>query len=315
MILLLLLCGDGVPGEVAARAEALVRRELEGVAGEVTLSLHRTEAEMAAAVRKAEPAAPEGFAAFYSYRARTIFAWMAPRPDEHLFRDGLPGILAGALVHEAQHARGALTDPKYALQPAWRIEGMADLAASRVSPAWNWLLESRAFRASAAGLFAPWEKFDSMGTDGLDAAQRATWHAQAWLRAQSRREAPRPPWILHDGTGEPVGGGFRLVAPAGGEALAVARDADALDARVCVESGGVEMVFGFPDRIGSIRFEDGRVRLAGERGHPAPPLRPGVRLSLRRGAVRVGDEIVLHVRPRPGRVGWRSVDGSLLVLP
>lgn len=304
--LLAALVSADVPREVVARAEALLRRELEGVAGEVRLSMHRTAAEMEAAARAAEPDAPSGFLAYYSYRARTVFAWMAPRPDEALFRDGLPGILVGALVHEARHARGALTDRDYLLRPEWRIEGEADAAAARASPAWRWLLESRAFRASRAGLFLPRELFLESGTRGLAPAQRSTWYAQAWLLAEGLPEAPAPDWILLDGTGEPRDGGFRLF-----DAVAVAREETTIDARVTLHAGALELVYGQEGEgpFRRILLGGGRVRLEGERAHPCPPLRPGTRVSFDGGCVRVEGAPALFVRRRPGRIGWRVSGG------
>ncbi|MFQ5844747.1 MAG: hypothetical protein ACE5JG_07135, partial [Planctomycetota bacterium] len=115
--------GEGVPESVARRAGAVLERALHGVEGSIELHLFRTASEMERAAGRGRAA---GFAAWYDPGRRRVLAWMAPRPEEALWRDGLTGALLGALVHEAEHVRGGLSVPGYGRRPLWRREGEAD---------------------------------------------------------------------------------------------------------------------------------------------------------------------------------------------
>jgi hypothetical protein len=328
--------GDGVPGEVAERARKVVERAMEGVHAEVRLELYRTRREMETAVRKVTPTAPtREFTAFYHFDRRTLFAYMAPRPDAALFKDRLPGILLGALVHEVQHARGDLTHDCYQRRTWHRIEGEADRDAVRYlrtvglpgAGAWELLWESRVERAREAGLFLDDAKFRSTDPTLLSGPQRATWYAQAYALARGERRSPPLPWVVWDGTAEPLGGGYRVIAREGETAMLVRRGKGPLDVTVtplAVGRGRVELLFDFEsgaDHAKVVFSRDGGVRAMWCRGgqwqsdpeRPAPSLLPGrsVRLSISDGVVRVNGSAVLHVQEGEGRKGVGVFDGAV----
>jgi hypothetical protein len=296
--------GPGVPDGVVERAGSVLESALGG--SEARLELFRTAEEMAAAVRKVDPDAQAGdFAAYFHRESRTIFAWMAPHPDDRLFADRLPGPLLGALVHEAQHAKAP------DVRPAWRAEGAADRDAVRFLAttdwpgrgAWEWMLESRVWRAREEGLFAPEEKFKEMIPSELPAAQRAVWYAQAYELARGEREVDLP-WILWQGTADPSVRGFRLYP----RSHVVRRRPGALDLVVTpVIPGEFEIRFG----DGRIRFlKAGGVRSGQGEVHACPPLRKATRISFDGRVVRFGGKAVLTVEPRAGRVGLAAGPGA-----
>jgi hypothetical protein len=328
--------GDGVPEEVAERARMVVACAMEGVEAAVRLEIYRTREEMENAVRKVTPnASAHEFTAFYHFDRRTLFAYMAPRPDAALFKDRLPGALVGALVHEAQHARGDLTHSCYRRRTWQRIEGEADRDAVRHlrtvelpgAGAWELLWESRVERAREAGLFLDEEKFRSADPGKLSGPQRATWYAQAYALARGERTSPPLPWVVWDGTAELQKDGYRVIAKEGETAILVRRRKGPLDVTVtplAVGRGRIELLFDFEseaDHAKVVFSRDGGVRAMWCRGgqwrsdtkHPAPPLPPGrsVRLSLSDGVVRMDGKVVLHVQEGKGRKGVGVFDGAL----
>ena len=308
--------GDGVPDTVANEARAVLERLLEGVDAEVTLRLFRTRAAMEAAV----PGQSSDFAAYYDYKTRTIFAYLAPRPTA-----GMSGQLLGALAHEAQHARGALLEKGYGSRPLARIEGEADRDALRFldtcglagAGAWRLMLESR------------WQRLIAMGPapDGplpsprsLAPAQRAAWYTWAYVRAAGRaKETPKLPWVWWGGGAAPIDGGYRLVAGPRRAALLVREAPGKLAVDVIPGRAGrgqIELLFGFRglgDYAKVAFLRKGGVRAMFRRGgkwtkealYPAPPLLPGrrYRLELDGGIVRLDGRDVLYVRRSKGKVG------------
>ena len=310
--------GPGVPPATVERARAVLETALAGFEGDVRLRLYRTRREMEAAA----PTAPAGHLAFYHEESRTVFAWLAPRPDAVLFENRLPGILTGALVHEAQHARGV-------------PEGAADREAVRLlrgapwpgARAWELLLESRVDRARRAGLFLKdEEEFRRVDPNTLSLDQRATWYAQAYALARGPREGPPLPWVLWSGCADPIEGGYRLVSGEGGRALLLRRRVGPLEVAVeplPVGRGEIELVFGFEslrnharivlNRAGVVRVlrREAQSWVVEAQGK-APPLAAGRRtvLALRDGEVSVGGRVVARVRARPGQVGIGVSDSA-----
>ena len=297
---------EGVPPEVLERARRLVTKVVDG---KVRLELYRTQAEMEAAVRRIDPRAPADFVARYHYRTRTIFAHLAPE-----------GLLTGALVHEAHHARGHLSDKAYLKMPAWRREGETDrdtvLFLRDVDRTWEFWLESRIWRARRRGLFSP--GFESHDPDRLPAAQRATWYAQAYAAAQPERMELE--WVVYAGAARPREGSYDLVSWPGASAMLVRADEGPLDLRVR-PLGQVELIFGFSslDSYAKVVFGEGRARAMWRQDgawsfdplHPAPSLKAGGQLSLEDGVVRIDGRAVLYVQAPPGRRGLGVHDGSL----
>jgi len=286
-----------------AEARAVLQGVLEGAAGEVTLRLFETRAEMERAVRRADRHAPIDFVALYHYGSRTIFACDGP-------------LLLGAIAHEAQHAKGALADAAYRRRPYWRIEGEADRDAVlflRGKPwpgagAWEFWLESRVARARDGGLFASDDLFRRARPNGLPPDQRATWYAQAYRTARGG-EDPALDWVLHEGVAWPQPDGFRLVPEPRGAVILVRRSPGSLRLRV---EGRLSILFDFvdSDNHGEIEFlRGGGVRAAWNVGgvrareatHPAP--RDARLLEFDRGTLRADGTVVLHVQTRGGRVG------------
>jgi hypothetical protein len=321
-----------VPAEVHARARALIDRALAGVEGRVELRLFRTRAEMVAAVRAVTRHVSDELTAFYHFRSRTIFAWMAPRPDAALFRDRLPGALVGALTHEAMHARGHLGAPCYDRWRPYRQEGRADADAVKFlrgsklegAGAWELLLRSRVARGKH--LFLPVSEFRALDPSRLSTAQKATWYAQAFTEA-SEGEITSPAWVVWDGSAEPLAGGrYRLIAAERGRGLLIRSAPGPVDVEVTlldVGEGSIELIFGFrsaDDHARIVFRREGGVRAVWREGvrwrkdplFPAPPLAPGkkTRLSLRRGVVRVDGEVVLYVQERPGKCGVGVLDAA-----
>jgi len=327
--------GDGVPREVAEQARMVVARAMTGVEAGVRLEIYRTREEMERAVRRVAPNAPaHEFTAFYHLDRRTLFAYMAPRPDAALFEDRLPGILVGALVHEVQHARGDFTHTCYRRRVWYRLEGEADRDAVRYlktvglpgAGAWELLWESRVERAREAGLFLDDAKFKGTDPAKLTGPQRATWYAQAYALARGERNDPPLPWALWDGTAEPLKSGYRVIAREGESAILVRRRKGPLDITVTpleVGRGRIELLFDFEsetDHAKVVFSREGGVRAMWCRGgrwrsdakYPAPPRPPGksVRLSLSHGVVRMDGRVVLHVQEGEGRKGVGVFDGA-----
>ncbi len=250
--------GPGVPPPVVAGAKALVRDVLVDVKGDVSLRLFRTAQEMHAAVARVDVRRRSDFGAYYHYRSRTLFAYMTPRPEATLWRDGLTGALAGALAHEAQHARGALSNPSYGQRPSWRIEGEADrdavlFLARQKRPAWGaweWLLQSRVHRGERAKLFVDADVFRKLRLDSVRGAARTTFYAQAYRDAGGRL-APLD-WIVVDGIAEPQEHGFRVIAEEGRGAI-VLRVADTTRMRLRIDvlpvgKRQVDFIYGYRSR-------------------------------------------------------------------
>lgn len=334
LVALLASGGDEAPPAVQARARAVVAEVLAGVEGadEVKVRVFRTRAAMEAAVRAVDSRAPADFVAWYHYRTRTLFVFMAPRPDDVLFRDRLPGLLLGALVHEAYHARGALTDRRYRRRPAWKVEGEADRDTVRFlratkrpgAGAWEFLYHSRWRRLREMGI----ESTRSDVAPGrLPPAQRAAWYTLAF-RAAFDGKLPELTWVLTDGTATPAAGGYRLVSePRRPASIVRWRGAGALSFDVVtlpVGKGQVDVYHG-PHKVSFIRRGGVRAmwRRPGDdrwvRGplHPAPPLRPGhrYRIELDDGYVRMDGETVMRVVQAAGRVGIGVWDGAADVFP
>lgn len=320
---------EDVPEHVVERARAIVARVLEGVPEDIELRVFRTRARMEAEIRSVEPRPPAGLIAFYHYRTRTIFACMAPRPDPALFETRLPGLMAGALVHEAQHARGALLDSRYRSRGSFVVEGTAErdtVAFLRAHPgagrgAWELMLESRRWRLAEAKALR--RTGARLIPAGLAAAERATWYTLAYAAAIDDFTRPDLDWILFDGSAEPIDGGYRLVAERRGVALLLRAEHGPLHVEVepVAGRGPIELVFGFEseERYATVAFRrHGGVRARWLRDgrwtadpvHPAPPLRGRVRLSLERGAVSVDGTPVLYVQRPPGRVGVAVRDSA-----
>jgi hypothetical protein len=303
------------------------------VARDVTLRVHPTPAAMERVVNEIARAQAPGFAAYYHDGTKTIHACLAPRAVAALDGGRLPGLLLGALAHEAQHARGALTDPGYGARGVERNEGEADRDAVRWldacglpgAGAWRLMLESRRARLHAMGARPPEGPLGDPAR--LPAPQRATWYTWAYERALgAAAEAPDLPWILWDGSAEPFDGGYRLVAPPRAPALLLRTARGALAVEVAPLDAGrgqIELIFGFRglDDYAKVAFlRRGGVRAmwraAGRWSrdplHEAPPLAPGrrVRLELAAdGAVRVDGRVVLYVRIPEGACGigvWDS---------
>ena len=183
--------GHDVPDDVVNRSRIVLERSLAGVDAEIRLEMFRTREAMDRAVRKVDPRAPSAFAAYYHYKSKTVYAYMAPHPEPALFTDRLPGILVGALVHEAQHVRGALTVSGYRGRPLWKIEGEADrdAVAQLKGPlrglpgagAWEIMLHDRWSRGRR--LFVSRDAFERIDPKALGPSQRATWYTQAWVHA------------------------------------------------------------------------------------------------------------------------------------
>ena len=340
----------GVPDEVVERSHAVVAWVLEGVSGEVSLRIFRTKEEMEAAVREVDPRVGADFAAYYHYRTRTIFAYMAPRPDAALYQGRLPGLMVGALAHEAMHAKGALTDPKYRSRTPLEIEGQADRAVTRLLPdlvdeepgalAWEFLYESRALRLRQRGGFTDRAKelgWDAADPSSLPPAARAAWYTYAWGAAWGWEDrwgnsfgyGGPGGWILYEGSAEPDSRmrAFRLV----GEPRAAARGvrfakAEPLTVDVTpldVGRGQIDLLFAFESRADYAKvafLRRGGVRAMWKRDGtwrkdplaPAPPLPPGrtARLSLHDGVVSVNGAPVLYLQQPEGRVGIGVWDGA-----
>lgn len=309
--------GEGVPQAVLEEARAVVAGVLDGTEGEVTLRLLRTATEMEEAVRSVEPKAPPDFAAYYHARTRTVFAFLAPRPDP----PRLSGLLRGALVHEAQHARAHLRGGEDG--PRWRAEGEADRDTVRHLAAtdrtWELQLESRVRRARAQGLFAADELFRRIEPRLLAPGPRATWYAQAYALARGGAD-PELPWVLWTGSAEPFEGGYRLVSEPGRAALLVREAEGPLEVLVTPAAGRVEILFGFrsEEEHAKVVFPPrGGVRAVWGSGgewtedpiHPAPPLAAGTRIALRGGTVTVDGRVVLHVLVPEGKMGVGILDG------
>jgi hypothetical protein len=322
------------PAAVQERARAVVAEVLAGVEGAeaVQVKVFRTRAAMEAAVRAVDRKAPADFVAWYHYGTRTMFAYMAPRPDDALFEGRLPGLLLGALVHEAQHARGALTDPRYRRRPDWETEGEADRDTVRFLRA-----SSRPGAGAWAFLYASrWQRLRAMGIDAarrdvapgrLPPPQRAAWYTLAFHDALGE-DLPELDWVLMDGTAAPGGDGYRIVSEPRRPAHIVRwRGAGPLSFDVVtlpVGKGQVDVHHG-PHKVSFIRRGGVRAmwRRPGDdrwaRGplHPAPPLRPGrrYRIALDDGYVRLDGGIVLRVVQAEGRVGIGVWDGAADVTP
>jgi len=327
--------GEGVPDDVVARSRDVVARMLGDPAETVHLEVHAKRDAMLAAVRELDPSAVAE-AGYFHRKTRTIFVHLAPRADEELYRDGLPGALLAALAHEAAHARDALAGPRET-RPAWQVEGEANRTAvawladhgGRGAGALALLLASNVRRAREAGLFLPSDRFERIRPERLDEPARATWYAQAYARAAPDVAATAPAWVLWRGSAEPSPDqrAFRLIAEPGRTALLVRTEPDGpLDLDVtplALGTGRIEIVFGFrsaDDHAKAVLTREGGVRAAWCEGgrwtrdpeHRAPPLPAGrtVRVELRDGVLRVDGRVVLHVLEPPGRCGIGVFDAA-----
>ena len=326
--------GHDVPDDVVNRSRIVLERSLAGVDAEIRLEMFRTREAMDRAVRKVDPRAPSAFAAYYHYKSKTVYAYMAPRPEPALFRDRLPGILVGALVHEAQHVRGALTVSGYRGRPLWKIEGEADrdAVAQLKGPlrglpgagAWELMLRDRWSRGR--GLFVSSDAFERIDPKALDPSQRATWYTQAWFHASGD-----PPRDVHDilrtrGFVDPISRGWRIVSEPRRSAFVLLTGSSVSDIDVkplAVGRGQIDLIFDVAgDDYSKVSFlRRGGVRVLHRRNgrwskealHSAPPMVAGrVRnLSLSGGVLRIDGRVVLYLQAKTASIlGFGVHDGA-----
>jgi len=316
--------GEGVPAAWVERARVFLAEALSEAGARddarVGLVLHRDAAGLERALAGAKARSPERPGAGYAPATRTVHAWCVPLPEPALFADGLPGLLQGALAHEARHAAAHLAEGYLRVVPFAEVEGAADVGAiawlaGRADPAagaWQWMLASRVARAREQDLFAAPEAFATMVPAHLDPSRRAVWYAQAWVAARGADPA-LPEWLLWEGFGEPRADGFRLVAAAGGgAAMLVRREPGPVDLTLTPLPFGSPAIVVLADfrsesdhvavRIacdGTVTVTrgggpgDGVVREAGRARFP-------LRVELAEGVLRLGGEAVLGTTGRFG---------------
>ena len=326
--------GHDVPVEVLRRAHNVLERSLFGVDGEIRLEMFRTREAMDRAVRKVDTRAPSAFAAYYHYKSKTVYAYMAPRAEPALFLDRLPGILVGALVHEAQHVRGALTVSGYRGRPLWKIEGEADrdAVAQLEGPlrdlpgagAWALMLQDRLARGRR--LFVSRDAFERIDPKTLGPSQRATWYTQAWFHASGDPQPGVRDVLRIRGFVDPDPRGWRVVSGPGRSAFVLLARSSvwSLDVTpLAIGRGQIDLIFDVAGddhskisllRRGGVRVlhrRDGR--WSKETLHAAPPMVAGGvhNISLSGGAFKVDGRVVLYLQStRAVIVGFGVLDGA-----